>query len=76
LKASSAARGLYFLAAEGDQIEQIGPNQFKVGEDYDIELKGSFPVEPIIREQGTLKQLLIPIRLDGEAATLEQIIQW
>jgi len=33
-------------------------------------------VEPIIREQGTLKQLLIPIRLDGEAATLEQIIQW
>jgi len=76
LEASSAAKGLYFLAGEGEEIEQIAPNHFKVGEAYEVKLKGSFPIRPILRQNGAVKQILIPVNLEQGSATLEQTIEW
>ena len=76
LEASSAAKGLYFLAGEGEDIEQIAPNHFKVGEAYEVKLKGSFLIRPILRQNGAVKQILIPVNLEQGSATLEQTIEW
>lgn len=76
LTADSAASGLHFLAAEGEQVEQLTNNRFKVGDQYEVHLNSSFPLKPIIRVQNGNTQVLIPVPLDQKEASIEQIIEW
>jgi len=76
LKADSASSGLHFLAAEGDNVEQLTANRFKVGDDYEVRLNSSFPIKPIIRVQNGKTQVIIPVPLDQKEASIEQIIEW
>jgi hypothetical protein len=72
----SAAKGLYFLAVEGDPFTQLGNNHFRVNDQYEIRLNASFPLKPIIRIRDTKTQVLIPVPMDTPAAHIEQIIEW
>jgi len=76
LKADSASSGLHFLAAEGDNVEQLTDNRFKVGDEYEVRLNSSFPIKPIIRVQNGKTQVIIPVPLDQKEASIEQIIEW
>jgi 16S rRNA U516 pseudouridylate synthase RsuA-like enzyme len=76
IKADSASNGLHFLAAEGDEVEQLSNDRFRVGDNYEVQIKGSFPLKPIIRVQEGKTQVLIPVPLDQGEASVEQIIEW
>ena len=70
------SQGALFSGRRREDIEQIAPNHFKVGEAYEVKLKGSFPIRPILRQNGAVKQILIPVNLEQGSATLEQTIEW
>ena len=76
IKADSASNGLHFLAAEGDEVEQLSNDRFRVGDNYEVQIRGSFPLKPIIRVQGKKTQILIPVPLDQGEASVEQFIEW
>ena len=76
IEADSASNGLHFLAAEGDEVEQLANDRFRVGDQYEVQIKGSFPLKPIIRVQEGKTQVLIPVPLDQGKASVEQIIEW
>jgi hypothetical protein len=57
-------------------VEQLSNDRFRVGDNYEVQIKGSFPLKPIIRVQGEKTQILIPVPLDQGEASVEQFIEW
>lgn len=74
LTAQQPVAGLYFLAGAGAKIEAISPNAWRVDEQYTVTLKAD--MKPVIRTDGQIKQLVVPVSFQNNAADLEARITW
>ena len=65
---------LYFRAAVGESIELVEENTFLINDLKIINLKSN--EKPILRDIGSNKELLMPIKFINKSATITQTISW
>ena len=65
---------LYFRAAIGESIELIEENTFLINDLEVINLKSN--EKPVLRNIGSNKELLVPIKFINKSATITQTISW
>ena len=65
---------LYFRAAIGESIELVEENTFLINDLEVINLKSN--EKPVLRNIGSNKELLVPIKFINKSATITQTISW
>jgi mono/diheme cytochrome c family protein len=68
--------GLYFVAASGEKIEQMrSPGLWTVGDKYSVRINAP-GLQPIVRTDGPIQQLLIPVTFKDNQANFEVEVNW
>ena len=67
-------KNLYFRAATGQSIEITDDGTYLIDDSATLNFKSEG--DPVIREIGEKKELLIPIKFNNDSALIEQTISW
>jgi mono/diheme cytochrome c family protein len=75
LTAAQNVAGLYFVAASGPKVEAKSPGAWSAGEKYSVQITAP-GLTPVVRTDGQMQQLLIPVTLQNGKADFEIEIDW
>ena len=67
-------KNLYFRAASGQSIERTDDGTYLINDSTALNFKSEG--DPLIREIGEKKELLIPLKFNNDSALIEQTISW
>ena len=75
---SAPEAGRYFVhLAEADRIERQEDGSYRIGDNqYYLEVEEAGGEQPVLREQGGMQTLLLPVRLQDGQTTLNYTILW
>jgi mono/diheme cytochrome c family protein len=75
LTANHSVEGLYFLAASGPKIESTSPDVWSVGKQYSVKINAP-ALKPILRSDGPIQQVLIPVTFQNNQADFDIEVNW
>ena len=76
LSGSDSTNKLHFRAATGKEIQKLSDGRFGVDGKIFINLASEDGTQPILRDSGGQKELLIPVKFKDGKARIRQTISW
>lgn len=76
LESKAPVKDLYFVAAAGEKIESTSPGVWTVDGKLTVKLTSPAKLEPVVRDDGGQKQLVMPVRLENGSAAFDVEMSW
>jgi uncharacterized cupredoxin-like copper-binding protein len=76
LSGSDSTNKLHFRAATGKEIQKLADGRFSIDGKVFISLASGEGAQPILRDSGGQKELLIPVKFKDGKARIRQTISW